>query len=206
MSRRSLLVVLAVAAGLTICDQLFHVRTGTIDYHWQPQVLGQTVVVPVTFAVAALVMLRAADLSSARGRSRVAASSAVALTAYLVSGLLAPRLAVTYAVLLVVLWSVRVVLRGDRALVVLGIATAAGGVLGEAALSAAGEFSYARPDVLGVPWWLFGLYLHGSLLAVDLAQRLRVSPPSTGTMTPVRKPAAGDSTNAATLPNSSGAP
>jgi sterol desaturase/sphingolipid hydroxylase (fatty acid hydroxylase superfamily) len=38
------------------------------------------------------------------------------------------------------------------------------------------------------------------------AQRLRDIPPSTGSMTPVKNPAAGDSRNAAALPNSSGAP
>ncbi len=37
-------------------------------------------------------------------------------------------------------------------------------------------------------------------------QRLRSSPPSTGSITPVRNDAAGDSTNAATAPNSSGSP
>lgn len=97
--------------------------------------------------------------------------------------------------------------------VIIGIAIAFGGVLGEAGLSALGEFSYANPDVLGVPWWLFPLYLHGSLVAIDLVsylgrsgQRLRVMPPSTGSITPVRKLDAGDSRNAAAWPNSSGRP
>ena len=109
-------------------------------------------------------------------------------------------------------WIVRIVRRRERwAVVAVGMAIAVGGVLGEAALSAAGEFDYLAPDLLGVPWWLFPLYLHGALVATDLiaverAYRLRDMPPSTGSMTPERNPAAGDSRNAAARPNSSGLP
>ena len=94
--------------------------------------------------------------------------------AYLASGLLAPRHAVAYAVALLVGWVIRLLVRPDwRVAVVIGVAIACGGVLGEAGLSALGEFSYAHPDVLGVPWWLFPLYLHGSLVAIDLVSYLR---------------------------------
>jgi hypothetical protein len=50
---------------------------------------------------------------------------------------------------------------------------AIGGVLAESALSAAGEFDYLAPDVLGVPWWLFPLYLHGALVAADVVAFVR---------------------------------
>ncbi len=42
--------------------------------------------------------------------------------------------------------------------------------------------------------------------ALRRAHRPRVMPPSTGSITPVRKPAAGDSRKAAVWPNSSGSP
>lgn len=204
MTRRGWALVPVLALWLTVCDQLFHIRTETLEYHWHPQVFGQTIIVPLVFAGAVVAMFHTAAFVKGGRRGSVGLSMLIATGAYLVSGLLAPRLAIAYALILVGLWLARVTLRRDPRLILLGVVIAAGGVLGEAALSAVGEFDYLHPDVLRVPWWLFGLYLHGSLVAVDLVQRLRESPPSTGSMTPVRKLAAGDSRNAAARPNSSG--
>lgn len=197
MTRREWAVVPVLALWLTACDQFFHLRTETLVYHWHPQMFGQTITVPFLFALAAIAMFRAAETLSGGRRASLIGSLVCVTGAYLVSGLLAPRFAAAYAIVLVVLWLARVAWRGDPRLILLGITIAAGGVLGEAALSAVGEFDYLDPDVLRVPWWLFGLYLHGSLVAVDLVQRLRDRPPSTGSMTPVRKLAAGESKNAA---------
>lgn len=72
----------------------------------------------------------------------------------------------------------------------------------------------------GLQWWFFGVLALGGFgyLAWDerrngprgerrgLRQSDRERPPSTGSITPDRNDAAGESTNAATLPNSSGAP
>jgi cytochrome oxidase assembly protein ShyY1 len=74
----------------------------------------------------------------------------------------------------------------------------------------------------GLQWWFFGVlavtgfgYLawderRGSPRrrgrSRDEDQTVRIMPPSTGTMTPVRNDAAGDSRKAATRPNSSGSP
>jgi hypothetical protein len=38
------------------------------------------------------------------------------------------------------------------------------GPLGEALVSATGVFEYLHPDILGVPWWLAGLWANGGLL------------------------------------------
>ncbi|MCW2770894.1 MAG: hypothetical protein JWR27_2327 [Aeromicrobium sp.] len=204
---RAVLVVAALGGWLTACDQLFHVRTGTLSYNWGPQVADQTVIVPVTFALAAVSMLVTAARAGVTRAGSSPWSAGLVTALYLVSGLLPARYAVTFAVALVAVWGLRIALRGEVArLAAVGVAIAAGGLLAEAALVGVGEFSYAESDVLGVPWWLFGLYLHGSLAAVDLAYRLRVSPPSTGSMTPLRKLAAGDSRNAAVRPNSAGSP
>ena len=98
MTDRQLVVVAALfAVFLTACDQLFHVRTDTLVYHWGPQVWGQTVIVPVTFFLAGVAMLavsRRAQPPQARPR-RVALSLGLATAAYLVSGLLDPDLAAT---------------------------------------------------------------------------------------------------------------
>lgn len=197
MTRRQWAVVAPLAVWLTACDQFFHLRTETLVYHWHPQVFGQTVIVPFVFALAIVAMFQVAGVLEGGRRASLIGSMLFVTAAYLLSGLLAPRFAVAYAIVLVVLWLARVAWRGDARLLVVGVAIAVGGVLGEAALSAVGEFDYLDPDVLRVPWWLFGLYLHGSLVAVDLVQRLRESPPSTGSITPVKKLAAGESRNAA---------
>jgi hypothetical protein len=183
--------LVAVAAGfavlLTLCDQLFHVRTDTLVYHWGPQVAGQTLIVPLTFFLAGVAMLDVSrrvqpDASASATVGRTAGSLGVVMAAYLVSGLLDPDLAGAYAVVLLVLWLVRVRLRrADGPTVLAGIVLAAGGVLGESALSAAGEFDYVAPDLLGAPWWLFPLYLHGALVAADVVALVRSKAATTAT-------------------------
>ena len=177
MTDRQLVAAAGVfAVFLTACDQLFHVRTGTLVYHWGPQVWDQTVIVPVTFFAAAVGMLgvsRHARPHELR-RRQVTLSLGLATTAYLLSGVLDPDLAVPYALALLTLWGVRLALRHERGIAVAAcLVIAVGGVVGESALSALGEFDYAAPDVIGVPWWLFPLYLHGALAAADVVALVR---------------------------------
>lgn len=175
---RLALAAAGFAMFLTACDQLFHVRTGTLVYHWGPQVADQTVIVPLTFFAACLAML---DVSRRVGRApgswrSAAASVGVVTGAYLASGLVDASLSWAYAVVLGVAWAARLAWRREgRTSVVAMVVIAAGGVLGEAALSAIGEFSYVHPDLLGVPWWLFPLYLHGAIAAADVTALLRTS-------------------------------
>lgn len=191
--RRFALVAGVSALFLTLCDQLFHVRTQTLVYHWDPQVAGQTIIVPLTFLLATVSMLdtslrvhaKAPRSTSARG---VIASLAIVTAAYLISGFVDQKYAIAYAVLLLATWVIRLVRRGERSAVVASaILIAIGGVLGEAALSAIGEFSYLQPDVIGVPWWLFPLYLHGALAARDIASALAVRDPSDENLEPAAK-------------------
>ena len=162
------------ALFLTLCDQVFHVRTETLVYHWDPQVAGQTILVPFTFLLATVSMLdtsRRVQLIQPRSTSTAGAIASVGIVtvAYLISGFVDQGFAVAYALILLAAWLVRVVRRGERGAVIGAAAIiATGGVLGEAALSAVGEFSYLQPDLLGVPWWLFPLYLHGALAARDI--------------------------------------
>ncbi len=180
MTNRQLVVVAGMfAIFLTACDSLFHVRTDTLVYHWDPQVAGQTVIVPLTFFLAGVGMLDASRRVQPQAVQpinvrRVLASLGVVTAAYLISGLLDPELAWAYALVLLAGWLVRVAVRHERAVaVVVGIVIAVGGVLAESALSAAGEFDYLAPDLLGVPWWLFPLYLHGALVAADIVALVR---------------------------------
>ncbi|WP_332644141.1 hypothetical protein [Aeromicrobium sp.] len=179
--RRLALVAGVSALFLTLCDQLFHVRTETLVYHWDPQVAGQTIIVPLTFLLATSSMLDTSTRvnavqprsTSARG---VIASLAIVTAAYLISGFVDQKYAIAYALLLLVSFGARFVLRKEGAAVLVSaVAIAIGGVLGEAVLSAIGEFSYLQPDVIGVPWWLFPLYLHGALAARDIAAAIRDS-------------------------------
>lgn len=174
-------VVLA-AAWLALCDQLFHIRTGTLTYHWTPQLFGQHIAVPVVFAIAAFGMLQTADrfnLGGKPGARSIALDVVIVTVAYLDSGVILARHDALFAIALLILYGLRVRARRDttRAIVV-GIAIAIGGTLTEAALSALGQFDYASPALLGVPWWLAPLYLHGSLLAIDLAATLRRREPA----------------------------
>jgi hypothetical protein len=178
-NRQLVLVAGMFAVFLTACDQLFHVRTDTLVYHWGPQVAGQTIIVPLTFFLAGVAMLdvsRRVQPQVVRPTNvrRPLISLGAVTAAYLVSGLLDPDLARAYALVLLAGWCVRVALRHARAIAVAaGIVIAAGGVLAESALSAAGEFDYVAPDLLGVPWWLFPLYLHGALVAADIVALVR---------------------------------
>jgi hypothetical protein len=175
---------LAVAAGmfavfLTACDWLFHVRTDTLVYHWRPQLASQTIIVPLTFFLAGVAMLDASRRVQPQAVQpvtvrRFLASLGVVTAAYLISGLLDPGLAWAYALVLLVGWGLRVVGRHEPVRgVAAGVVIAAGGVLAESVLSAAGEFDYLAPDVLGVPWWLFPLYLHGAMTAADIVAVVR---------------------------------
>jgi hypothetical protein len=52
---------------------------------------------------------------------------------------------------------------------------AAAGTAFESAWSHAGFFYYRAPDVIGVPRWLPGIYLHAALVAGPLERVLRRS-------------------------------
>ena len=56
--------------------------------------------------------------------------------------------------------------------IVLALATGVTGCATEASLIAGGHFRYTRPDVVGVPVWLFGLYLLSAVVVGAMARRL----------------------------------
>ncbi|MEV7398449.1 hypothetical protein [Aeromicrobium sp. NPDC092404] len=184
MTDRQLAVVAGIfAVFLTACDALFHVRTDTLVYHWEPQVWDQTIIVPVTFFLAAIAMLdisrRVRPVAPApAGTRRVAVSLGVVTVVYGASGLVEPDLSAAFALALLAAWTVRVAVRRQRPpALVACVVIAVGGVLAEAALSAIGEFDYVAPDLLGVPWWLFPLYLHGALAAADVVALVQAKEP-----------------------------
>jgi len=183
LALRWLVALLFGSLSLTLGDQL-HVRLGVLSYR-QPFLFGQAVWVPGVFffaAAAGLVGLFVGawvsgtlrDLTEAhadRWGTREAVYAAVWLAvAYGISGPLQdhPRaLLAGYA--LTYLW--RCYALGVPWLWFHGALFALGGTLFEATLSSTGAFTYACPDIVGVPWWLPGIYLHAIFLPRAVLRR-----------------------------------
>jgi hypothetical protein len=174
--------------GLAVClgvlgaalDQ-FHVQSELLSYP-DPAWWDQAAWVPLNFAVllTGLVALTIplGRVAAARGvrspdGARLAADFAWFVGAYGLSGLVAPDAPEALAIGYVAVWLVRIGFREDRALLYpFGIALAVAGCVAEAIEIELGWFAYADPDVIGVPLWLAGIYLHGAPLALDIARRL----------------------------------
>jgi hypothetical protein len=174
-------LALAVCLGLlgAACDQ-FHVQSGLLSYP-DPWLWDQAAWVPLNFAVLLTALVAAAiplgRIAAGRGvpepgAGRLAADFAWFVGMYGLSGLMAPDEPGLLAVAYVALWLPRIALRQDRSVLFpFGIALALAGCGVEAIEIELGWFSYADPDVAGVPFWLAGIYLHGAPLALDVARR-----------------------------------
>lgn len=174
---------LGLAAGLGLLgaalDQI-HVQAGLLSYP-DPAWWDQAWWVPLNFAVL-LTSLVAVTAPLARGRLagepppgdlRLATDFAWFAGAYGLSGLIAPDAPGLLAAAYLVAWLARIALRPERRFLLgFGVALALAGCAVEAAEIALGWFSYADPDVAGVPLWLAGIYLHGSPLALGVARRV----------------------------------
>ena len=176
-------VALVGAAVTTVCDAN-HVRTETLSYT-EPFLFGQAWWVFPNFFVAFLVMsLSYLALSSSLSRvvetreSRSAGSLApfvqtlsIFALVYLLSGFAHERpvlLTVAFYGAFLARWA----LTYERAwLLLLAALMAAGGMLAEGVIGAAGLATYRHSDVFHVPFWLGGLYLHG---AFALRETMRV--------------------------------
>lgn len=168
---RILALFVAGGIGLALCDQI-HVQAGVLDYE-TGGFFGQAWWVPLQFGVGALAIVAGAA-PFARGRTKPGAAAFLTGTLWFVAAYAASGLfdAHPYALAaaFVVTWALRVALaRQPASLVAYSLLLAAAGTGAEAILSAAGTFAYANPDLLGVPIWLPGLYLHGAPLALALA-------------------------------------
>jgi hypothetical protein len=173
-------VVVAGAFGLTLCDLLFHVQTGTLHYE-SPVWFEQAWWVPLTFAAGTLWFYSSAwffawRLPAPPARALVT-GTVWFVAAYAASGVLHRH---PWALLggLAVAFAGRLAFTARPALVaayaiLLGIT----GCLGEGVLAATGLFAYSQEHVFNVPLWLFGLYLHGAPLALALAARFGACAP-----------------------------
>lgn len=177
---RWLVLALGGAAICTVCDHL-HATHGVLFYS-HPVVFGQAWWVPLLFAGASLAAVGGATavrrLFGARTASpptarQVAGDGLAFVTVYAYTSFApAARPGVTLA-LLAAWWLARVVRGRAGWLVAYSLVTAVAGTLFEAGWSALGFFAYHHPDLLGVPCWLPGIYLHAALLAGPLERVLR---------------------------------
>lgn len=174
-------VIAGGALGLTLCDLLFHVQTDTLHYETRTW-FDQAWWVPLNFA-GATVWFYASAWAFARHLPAPPARAlgtgiAWFVGAYAASGVFHEH---PWALLagLVALFAARLAF-AQRPLIVLTYAALLGvtGCLSEGLLSATGLFAYSHEDVLNVPLWLFGLYLHGAPMALALAARFGAAEPA----------------------------
>lgn len=169
--------------GGGLLDQI-HVQGGALSYPDGGALDGQPWWVAPQFGVAILLLTIAAwnlvPASTQRAPAwRLPLDAAAFVGVYMSSAIWWDSYPLGLIIVMLVVWGfllMRSEWIGQRARIALcSIAVAIGGTAYEASLSALGGFGYAAPDSLGVPMWLPGLYLVGSMLLCSLVQRLRDS-------------------------------
>jgi hypothetical protein len=167
----------------TLCDQVW-VRLGVLVYP-RPYLFGQAWWVPLLFGTVALIAVHfivlATNLLLPRSTPRPRDQGGRAITAgvwfvaaYLAGGLF-DAYAQTLAILLFVIWLMRLwptsnSIREALVLIFLSLAVAVAGTLGESTAGWLNLMYYPRPDFLRVPYWLPTLWLHAALFARELAR------------------------------------
>lgn len=184
MTRPRLLVLAWALVTPTLClsDHFFHLRTGRLHYNWHPFVDGQSVWAWLIFAVAAALFITSAavvplrDVPDRTPWPGIVDALALFIGAYALSG----EFGATHPTLLfwalVVAWLVRIAVRRTDRLwyAAHGVALATVGVVAEGLFSSFGLFDYQLQQVVNCPWWLAGLYLHGSIALLEVARGVRL--------------------------------
>ena len=177
---RWLVLALIGAAVCTVGDHL-HATHGVLFYP-HPVVWDQAWWVPLLFAGASLAAVAGATpirrlfgaRTSAPPTPREIAGDGLAFAIAYAYTSFAPhdRPNVTLA-LLAAWWLARVVYGRAPWLIAYSLVMAVGGTAFEGTWSALGFFYYHHPDIVGVPRWLPGIYLHAALIAGPLERVLR---------------------------------
>lgn len=191
MDRTRLLALCWAIVAVSLCagDHFFHVRTGVLSYHWHPFVDGQSLWVWLVFAVASAVFVASAvvvpikDVPETVPWPAMLDGIVLFLGAYALSGQLGTSHPALLFWALVLAWLVRIGARYRdlRAYVLHGIGLAVLGVLAESLFSALGLFDYQLRQIVGCPWWLAGLYLHGSIALLESARGAAALSPASAT-------------------------
>ena len=183
LTRKRYLALAWLALTLILCvgDHFFHLRTGMLEYNWEPLVDHQSVWIWLVFSIAAALMVGVSTLFPLRDVpdsvpwAHIIDAGVLFVAAYALSGQLGASHPNLLFWSLVVTWLARVACRGRDAGVYLvhGVVLSTAGVLGEGLFSKAGLFDYDLQQVAWSPWWLAGLYLHGSIALLQIMRGLR---------------------------------
>ena len=174
---RMLLWLFLLGATLGTALDAFHVLSG-VESYVAPAFLGVAWWVPLLFGGAAVAIGYSHPLLDSllyHRRFRSLLSSLLGLAwlplAYLVSASFFDTLTKTLLIALIYcnFW---LLTGGDWQNLVFSLVTAITGTLIEMILVAAGAFAYLHPDMLGVPYWLPGIYACASLAVGDLGRSL----------------------------------
>ena len=174
---RKLLWIFLLGASLGTALDAFHVFTH-VERYASPTLLGVAWWVPLLFGCAAVAISYSHPLLDPllhHRRFRPLFSSLLGLAwlplAYLISASFFDTLTKT-ALILLVYFNFWLLVGSDWQNLVFSLVTAITGTLIEMILVAAGAFAYLHPDMLGVPYWLPGIYACASLALGDLGRSL----------------------------------
>jgi hypothetical protein len=184
MTRTRFLATCAVLLTLTLCigDHFFHVRTGILTYNWTPLVDGQSVWVWPIFAAGATAMVLVGLIFPVTdtGLTEVPwipifGTSGVVVVVYFLSGQFGNSHPNEFFWAVFGAWLVRLAFQRTDRLPVLGMSLtlAVLGVVIEGLFSMAGLFDYQVRQILGCPWWLAALYLHGGFSVLYVTRGAR---------------------------------
>lgn len=177
---RWVLLALSGAVLCTVCDHL-HATHGVLWYV-HPVAWSQAWWVPLLFAGASLAAvlgatpvrrLFGARVDVAPTAREIAGDGLAFVVAYAYTSFADPARPNVTLALLAAWWLARVVRGRATWLVVYSLLMAVVGSGFEAGWSALGFFYYHHADVVGVPRWLPGIYLHAALVAGPLERVLR---------------------------------
>jgi len=174
---RTLLWLFLLGAALGTALDAFHVFSH-VERYATPSLLGVAWWVPLLFGSAAVIIACSHPLLDPllhHRRFRPLFSSLLGLAwlplAYLISASFFDTLTKT-ALILLIYCNFWLLAGSDWQNLVFSLVTAITGTLIEMILVAAGAFSYLQPDMLGVPYWLPGIYACASLALGDLGRSL----------------------------------
>lgn len=182
-----LLWLFLLGATLGSALDALHVATG-VDRYSMPVLFGLAWWVPLLFGTAAVAIGYSHPLVDRLLHHRRIARRLLGTTgelawlvlAYLVSASVLDSFAKLGLLLVIYLNFWLLAGKGWQNLL-LSVVTAITGTLIEMVLVAVGAFSYLHPDLLGVPYWLPGLYICASLAVGDLGRSL-IQPFSRGSI------------------------
>jgi len=178
VNRRRIFAACGLTIWMTLCDRFFHVQTDTVEHFWSPFMGEQTVWVLVCFGLGAAGLVAAAPrFAGGQPRPyRFLIEVAIMTAIYASSGYFGAEHAVGVTAVFAALFAFRLAMSQDRGtLAIAAVALAVVGPAFESLQWQLGMFEYTKPDVIGVPWWLFPFYANGAWAVRELGALLRTS-------------------------------